>query len=74
MQNDEGSGKATQSHINATSKPPQSVLIGNRLRPQSHPKATQGYPKARNVLAGQGPNAFASGSRITNLAGHEFVC
>ena len=28
-----------QSHINATSKPPQSVLIANRLRVQSHPKA-----------------------------------
>src|ERR1039457_5472427 len=38
IQNDEGSGKATQSHINATSKPPQSLLIANRLRPQSHPE------------------------------------
>src|ERR1035437_2940585 len=26
--------KATQSHINATSKPPQCVLIANRLRPK----------------------------------------
>ena len=34
----------------ATSKPPQSLLIANRLRPQSHPKATlkppQSHPKA----------------------------
>jgi hypothetical protein len=29
-----------QSRINATSKPPQSLLIANRLRPQSHLKAT----------------------------------
>jgi len=38
------------SHLNATSKPPQSVLIANRYAPQSHPKATsrlpQGHPKA----------------------------
>jgi hypothetical protein len=41
--------KTPQSHFNATSKPPQSLLIANRLGPQSHPKATprlpQGYPK-----------------------------
>jgi len=36
--------KATQSHINATSKPPQSLLIANRLRPQSHSKATSMRP------------------------------
>jgi hypothetical protein len=39
-----------QSHINATSKPPQSLLIANRLRPHSHSKATlkppQSHPKA----------------------------
>jgi hypothetical protein len=30
----------------ATSKPPQSQLIGNRLRPQSHPKATPKLPQS----------------------------
>ena len=39
-----------QSHINATSKPPQSLLIANRLRSQDHSKATlkppQSHPKA----------------------------
>jgi len=42
--------EATQSHLKATPKPPQSLLIANRLRPQSHPKATskppQSHPKA----------------------------
>ncbi len=42
--------KPPQSHINATSKPPQGLLIANRLRLQSHPKATlklpQSHPKA----------------------------
>jgi len=46
-------GEATQSHINATSKPPQSVLIANRLRPQSHhnatPKPPQCDPKATTM-------------------------
>jgi hypothetical protein len=42
--------EASQSHLKAISKPPQSLLIANRLRPQSHPKATlkppQSHPKA----------------------------
>ena len=37
--------KPPQSHINATSKPPQSLLIANRLRPQSHSKATLKPPQ-----------------------------
>src|ERR1035437_3774792 len=37
--------QATQSPINATSKLLQSVLIANRLRPQSHPKATPKPPQ-----------------------------
>jgi hypothetical protein len=42
--------KAIKSHPQATPKPLQSLLIANRLRPQSYPKATlkppQGHPKA----------------------------
>ena len=40
----EGEAKATQSHPQATLKPPQSLLIANRLRPQSHSKATLKLP------------------------------
>jgi hypothetical protein len=45
MMNEEAESKAAQSHINATSKPPQSLLIANRLRLQSHPKATLKPPQ-----------------------------
>jgi hypothetical protein len=42
--------EATQSHFKATPKPPQSLLITNRWRSQSHPKTTskppQGHAKA----------------------------
>jgi hypothetical protein len=56
MQNDEGSGIATQrfiaptqSHINTTSKPHQILLIANRFRPQSHHEATLRPPSSHLV-------------------------
>jgi hypothetical protein len=46
----------------ATLKPPQSLLIANRLRPQSHPKATtklpQSHPKATLRLPQSYPKAI----------------
>jgi len=53
---------------NATSKPPQSVLIANRLRLQSHPNATlmrpQSHPKAPTRLLQGSPKASANSVRL----------
>ena len=55
--------KPHQSHPIATSKPPQSLLIANRLRPQSHPKATLRPPSCQLIrplqhLGGAEPTCF----------------
>ena len=61
-QNAEMAGIAAQSHHNATSKPPQSLLIANRLRTQSHPKATPRPPSSQLIRP------------LQNLGGAETTC
>src|ERR1017187_10300681 len=72
-----GARIAAQSHINATSEPPQSVLIANRLQLKSHPKATpmrpQCDPKATPRLHQSHPQATPSGTRLTPGGGCERV-
>jgi hypothetical protein len=66
--------EATQSHLKATSKPPQGQLIANRLGPQSHPRATlkppQSHPKATpKLLSNQLVRSFQDqgGAETTNF-------
>jgi hypothetical protein len=54
-------GEAIQSHINATSKPPQSVLIAKGLGPQSHPKATPMRPQSHPNATLEPPESHAAG-------------
>src|ERR1039458_4359821 len=72
MKNAEHGREIGECDLNATSKPPQSVLIANRLRPQSHPKANpmrpQCDPNATPMRPQCDPKATARPAPLDQLA------